>query len=304
MSSASNPKIGLDNVVIARLTSDSENGVTYDTPIPIKGAVQASVNPNSDVAVDYADNGAFFVANNRGNTEISLEFTNIAPDVLALMLGQARANGVTVETPQDQSPYFAMGFRVWIGGTDDNGNKIYQNFWFAKGKFSVPETGGTTKKESMDFQHISLSAQFVSTLYSPNGDGVGVICTHCRTDIDTAASVISNWFNAPVIATSIASNTISVASAAVATGVLTITLSATSATTIADATINANNITVLDSEGAVVPGTFSNGTKNSTSPSVKYTLEDPTDTVATVVIGAGLKDVANISVVPKVVTIE
>jgi len=156
----------------------------------------------------------------------------------------------------------------------------------------------------MDFQHISLSAQFVSTLYSPNGDGVGVICTHCRTDIDTAASVISNWFNAPVIATSIASNTISVVSAAVATGVLTITLSATSATTIADATINANNITVLDSEGAVVPGTFSNGTKNSTSPSVKYTLEDPTDTVATVVIGAGLKDVANISVAPKVVTIE
>ena len=63
-----NPVIGLDNVVIAELLSDDVNGVTYDTPIALKGAVNASVNPNSDVAVDYADNGPFFVMNNRGNT--------------------------------------------------------------------------------------------------------------------------------------------------------------------------------------------------------------------------------------------
>ena len=34
-----NPVIGLDNVVIAELLSDDVNGVTYDTPIALKGAV-------------------------------------------------------------------------------------------------------------------------------------------------------------------------------------------------------------------------------------------------------------------------
>ena len=139
-----NPVIGLDNVVIAQLLSDDENGVTYDTPIALKGAVNASVNPNSDVAVDYADNGPFFVMNNRGNTELTLELTNIDPATKALMLGQKRSGGITVETPMDSSPYFAMGFRVWVGGTDENGNKIYEYMWLAKGKFSVPESGAET----------------------------------------------------------------------------------------------------------------------------------------------------------------
>lgn len=64
-----NPKIGLDHVVIAKVLSDTKSGITFDTPIPLVGAVNATVNPNSDVAVDYADNGAFFVTNNRGNTD-------------------------------------------------------------------------------------------------------------------------------------------------------------------------------------------------------------------------------------------
>jgi hypothetical protein len=114
------------------------------------------------------------------------------------MLGQSRTNGVTQEKPLDQAPYFALGFRVWIGGTDENGNKIFEYFWYSKGKFSVPESGGNTKGESIEFQHVSLTAQFVPVAYNPTGNG-GVICSHARSDIDTPASTISAWFNAPVI---------------------------------------------------------------------------------------------------------
>ena len=185
-----NPVIGLDNVVIAELLSDDVNGVTYDTPIALKGAVNASVNPNSDVAVDYADNGPFFVMNNRGNTELTLELTNVDPAVQAKMLGQKRSGGITVETPMDSAPYFAMGFRVWVGGTDENGNKIYEYMWLAKGKFSVPESGAETKKESVSFQHKNMTAQFVATIFVPNGQDSGTICTHCRSDVDTSSTVI------------------------------------------------------------------------------------------------------------------
>lgn len=298
-----NPVIGLDNVVIAELLSDDVNGVTYDTPIALKGAVNASVNPNSDVAVDYADNGPFFVMNNRGNTELTLELTNVDPAVRAKMLGQKRSGGITVETPMDSSPYFAMGFRVWVGGTDENGNKIYEYMWLAKGKFSVPESGAETKKESVSFQHKSMTAQFVATIFVPNGQDSGTICTHCRSDVDTSSAVIANWFNAPVISVASQANTITVTSAAQSNDKVTITFAATTATTIAEATANANNITVLNGDGEVIDGTFAIGVSGNVAPTVVFTLADDSESVATVVIGAGVKDIYNVAVTPKVITV-
>lgn len=300
-----NPVIGLDHVVIAQLLSDDVNGVTYDTPIELKGAVNASVNPNSDVAVDYADNGPFFVMNNRGNTELSLELTNVDPATLALMLGQRRSGGITVETPMDSSPYFAMGFRVWIGGTDENGNKIYEYMWLAKGKFSVPESGAETKKESVNFQHKNMTAQFVATIFVPNGQDSGTICTHCRSDVDTASAVISNWFNAPVISVATQANEITVTSGTVANDKLTITLAATTATKIAGETANDVTITVLDGTGDVVPGTFAVGATASATPTIVFTplVAASASDIATVVVSAGVKDVYNVAVTPKVVTV-
>ena len=298
-----NPVIGLDNVVIAELLSDDVNGVTYDTPIALKGAVNASVNPNSDVAVDYADNGPFFVMNNRGNTELTLELTNVDPAVQAKMLGQKRSGGITVETPMDSAPYFAMGFRVWVGGTDENGNKIYEYMWLAKGKFSVPESGAETKKESVSFQHKNMTAQFVATIFVPNGQDSGTICTHCRSDVDTSSAVIANWFNAPVVSVASQANTITVTSAAQVSDKLTITFAATTATTIAEATANANNITVLNGDGEVINGTFAIGVSGNVAPTVVFTLADENDVVKTVVIGAGVKDIYNVAVTPKVITV-
>lgn len=298
-----NPVIGLDNVVIAELLSDDVNGVTYDTPIALKGAVNASVNPNSDVAVDYADNGPFFVMNNRGNTELTLELTNVDPAVQAKMLGQKRSGGITVETPMDSAPYFAMGFRVWVGGTDENGNKIYEYMWLAKGKFSVPESGAETKKESVSFQHKNMTAQFVATIFVPNGQDSGTICTHCRSDVDTSSAVIANWFNAPVVSVASQANTITVTSASQASDKLTITFAATTATTIAEATANANNITVLNGDGEVINGTFAIGVSGNVAPTVVFTLANENDVVKTVVIGAGVKDIYNVAVTPKVITV-
>ena len=95
----SNPVIGLDNFVYAKLLTDAI-GTTPPTYGPVKripGAVQATVNPNSTVDTDYGDNGAIFVTNNRGNTEMSLEFTNIDNDTLAELLGQEKKNAVIGE---------------------------------------------------------------------------------------------------------------------------------------------------------------------------------------------------------------
>ena len=292
--SAENPKIGLDNVVIAQLlTDDGIHAPTYGTPIALKGAVNATVNPNSSVETDYADNGAFFVTGNRANAEMTLELTNVAPATLALMLGQERANGITVEKPLDQAPYFAMGFRVWIGGTDAEGNKIFEYFWYAKGKFSVPETGGTTKKDTIDFQHVNLTAQFISTLYQPDGNS-GVICTHCRSDIDTTSATISAWFDSPVLVTSADLSELSVAIAKVSATKISITGSKESGT---DSDIDPNSavlgrtVIVTDADD----GTVINGTLSVEDNVVTFTAgSSMSDDVVVSVVG--LKDVYGCSV--------
>lgn len=284
------PKIGLDQVHIAKVISDDANGIVYDTPIALKGAVNATVNPNSDVATDYGDNGVFFVTNNRGNTEMNLELIGIDPDTRALMLGQSKVNGVTIETPLDQSPYFAVGFRVWIAGEKD-GEKRYQYFWYAKGKFSVPETGGSTKTESIEFGHENMTAQFAQTQFN------GVICAHARSDDDSvSASVITNWFNAPI--TSVTADTTALTVTASLSGGK-VTFAGTKASSedfvfVAGSVINGQTIGVLDSLGALMAGSYVvNGDEIEFTPSGAGT---PT----TAFVTNGLKDNSGVGATPMI----
>ena len=292
------PKIGLDSVHIARVISDDANGIVYDTPIALKGAINATVNPNSDVATDYGDNGVFFVTNNRGNTEMNLELIGIDPSTRALMLGQTKVNGVTVETPLDQSPYFAVGFRVWIAGEKD-GEKRYQYFWYAKGKFSVPETGGTTKKDTIEFGHENLTAQFAQTVYN------GIICTHARNDDDEVpASVITNWFNAPVVQTTTDDSELTV-TASYSAGKVTFTGAKDSGASFVFASgsvIDGQTIGVLDANGALVDGTFAVGTTASTSPTIVFTPSAEAETPASVFVTSGLKDSFGVGATPLIDT--
>lgn len=290
------PKIGLDQVHIAKVISDDENGIVYDTPIALKGAVNATVNPNSDVATDYGDNGVFFVTNNRGNTEMNLEMIGIDPDTLALMLGQTKSAGITVETPLDQSPYFAVGFRVWIAGEKD-GQKRYQYFWYAKGKFSVPETGGNTKTDSIEFGHINLTAQFAQTVYN------GIICTHARSDDDTvSASAIANWFNAPVISVTIDDSELTVI-ASYANSKVTFTGAKDSGASFIFAQgsiIDGQTIGVLDENGALVKGTYVAGTTASASPTIVFTPSADAETPVSGFVTSGLKDSFGVGATPMI----
>ena len=297
------PKIGLDNVVIARVISDDASGIVYDTPIALKGAVNATVNPNSDVAVDYADNGPFFSASNRGNTELNLEMIDVDPTVLALMLGQAKANGVTLETVLDQSPDFAVGFRVWLAGKDNKGNNRYQYFWYAKGKFSVPETGGSTKQESLDFGHVNVTAQFTQTFFVPDGQESGTICTHIRTDDPTAsASLLENWFNAPVVSVSVSTSPVTV-SASLSDGKLVLTGSKGSAESFTFAETSAivgETIIVIDDDGYSMAGTLAFG-GTATAPTITFTKDaEETGAITSVSVTSGLKDNNGVGVTPMI----
>ena len=300
------PRIGLSGLVLAQVLSDDENGIVYDTPFRIPGGVVATINPNSSVETDYADDGAFFAQNNRGNTELSLEMIDITPENEAKMLGQRRVNGVTIETDLDQSPYFAFGAKVLMAGSDENGDAVYTYLWYAKGKFSVPESGGETKRDSITFGHKNLTAQFVKTQYVPDGQKSGTIGAKLRTDDpDAPASLIEHWFDSPVIST--AQNT----------GAFTVTATAGSDNTVvltgskaggADVSFGRSSakvgetIIVTTSAGAFIDGTLSYG-GTATAPTVTFTPTDDEAVPASVTVTSGLKDNYGIGATPITVSL-
>lgn len=294
------PKIGLSGLVLAQVLSDDENGIVYDTPFRIPGAVVATINPNSSVDTDYADDGAFFAQNNRGNTELSLEMIDITPENEAKMLGQRRVNGVTIETDLDQSPYFAFGAKVLMAGSDENGDAVYTYLWYAKGKFSVPESGGSTKKDTIEFGHKNLTAQFVKTQFVPNGQKSGTIGSRIRTDDPAVpAALVSSWFNAPVISTSQDTSEFTV-TAALSDGKVVLTGTKESGGNVSFGEASAKvgeSIIVVDSSGEFVDGTIAFG-GTATAPTITFTPAQGAETPAAVTVTSGLKDNFGIGATP------
>ena len=295
------PRIGLSGLVLAQVLSDDENGIVYDTPFRIPGAVVATINPNSSVETDYADDGAFFAQNNRGNTELSLEMIDITPENEAKMLGQKRVNGVTIETDLDQSPYFAFGAKVLMAGSDKAGDAVYTYLWYAKGKFSVPESGGETKRDSITFGHKNLTAQFVKTQFVPEGQKSGTIGAKVRTDDpDAPASLIENWFNAPVI--SVAQNTgaFTVTAAAGSNNTVILTGSKNGGANVSFGRASAKlgeTIIVTDASGEFVEGSIAFG-GTATAPTITFTPAEGANAPASVTVTSGLKDNFGIGATP------
>ena len=297
----SRPHIGLSGLVLAEVLSDDENGIVYGTPFSIPGAVVATINPNSSVETDYADDGAFFAQNNRGNTELSLETIDITPENEARMLGQKRVNGVTIETDLDQSPYFAFGAKVLMAGSDENGDAVYTYLWYAKGKFSVPESGGETKRDSITFGHKNLTAQFVKTQFVPDGQKSGTIGSRIRTDDpEVPAALIENWFDAPVI--SVAQNTgaFTVTAAGGSNNTVILTGSKEGGANVSFGRASAKlgeTIIVTDASGEFVEGTIAFG-GTATAPTITFTPAEDENAPAAVTVTAGLKDNYGIGATP------
>lgn len=295
------PRIGLSGLVLAEVLSDDENGIVYDTPFKIPGAVVATINPNSSVETDYADDGAFFAQNNRGNTELSLEMIDITPENEAKMLGQRRVNGVTIETDLDQSPYFAFGARVLMAGSDETGDAVYTYLWYAKGKFSVPESGGETKRDSISFGHKNLTAQFVKTQFVPDGQKSGTIGARIRTDDpEVSASLIENWFSAPVISVDQNVGAFTVTAAAGSNNTVILTGSKEGGANVSFGRASAKlgeTIIVTDSSGELVAGTIAFG-GTATAPTITFTPAEDANAPASVTVTSGLKDNFGIGATP------
>lgn len=105
--------VGLKNMVIAPLTVDTEETLTYGDLQLVAGAIEASITPeNADPDIQYADDIEFDVLYPDPELTFTTKMADIPLAIQEKIFGnQIDDNGVLIRSSTDKPPYFAVGFK-------------------------------------------------------------------------------------------------------------------------------------------------------------------------------------------------
>lgn len=189
------PRIGVDKLYWAKLLTDTSSGATYDTPVHLKGVTSVGYNPNSQVGVFYADDGAYEAYSQDGEADVTISVADLEPQHYAELMGVTRdSNGLIKEGNNDNAPEGAIGYRT------QKSNGEYRYIWFYKGKFSKPQVNAETKGNAPNFQQQEITYKGLNRDYDgykrrrfdSDDDDLPVGLTNT-----ILASDVSGWFSTP-----------------------------------------------------------------------------------------------------------
>lgn len=173
--------LGLKDLYYAVITMT--NGVeTYGTPKKMAEAMTAGLTVNVAEAKLYADDALSESVKEFTSGELTLGIKELAPEVVAELLGQEVDENNVVWAGDDEAPYVAVGFRA-----KKTGGK-YKYVWLQRVQFAVPEESYETKGESINFK----TPEIKGTLYKTIGTGKWK-ADYVGTPTDAVAA---GWFSA------------------------------------------------------------------------------------------------------------
>ena len=161
--------VGVDEVHLALVTQDDADDYVAETPEYFAPAINVAAEPSTSLETQYADNKPFDVMTGEGETQLTLDVTNIPLATLATYLGKqydAATGRIFDAGGEAVPPDVALSFR----SMKSNGH--YRYFQYLKGKFSLPKDEAGTKTESMDPKPSQIVYTGVNTIYKFDlGDG-------------------------------------------------------------------------------------------------------------------------------------
>lgn len=285
-------RVGLDQMYYAVLTSDAPGvQTTYNAPVQVPKAITAGIQPKSNTAVLYADDGPSETATAIGEITVDFEAGILPASVLADLLGATiGADGTLLQKSTDVAPYVALGFR------SKKSNGKYRYKWLYKGKFmwnqeTYSTEAGTPKFEPEKISGIFIRRDFDSALQL-TGDEDDVTFTGGTT-----------WFNAVQNqAADLTALTVTVTPADAATAiVITTSVVWLFSKAIQAALVTAANFFTIDPSGAQVAGTLSISTDQKTvtfAPTSSLTALTAYTAIAT----TNVKDIAGVALAANSVT--
>lgn len=152
--------LGLRDLYYAVITMSG--GVeTYGTPTKMAEAMKANLAVKTAEAKLFADDALSESVKEFASGDLTLGIKELAPEVVAELLGQKVDENGVVWAGDDEAPYVAVGFRA-----KKTGGK-YKYVWLQRVQFAVPDESYETKGESINFQ----TPEIKGTIYKTIGTG-------------------------------------------------------------------------------------------------------------------------------------
>lgn len=184
--------IGLKNVVIAPLVTDTEAEHIYGDLQLMSGAIEASITPdNADPDIQYADDIEFDVLYPDPELSFKTKMADIPLAIQEMIFGnKIDDNGVLIRNASDKPPYYAVGFKseksdgayryVWLYKV--RAKPVTENYQTKEGTTITRQTGEiewTAIKRTHDGQYQAVAdegqngftaekgATFLQSVYEP-----------------------------------------------------------------------------------------------------------------------------------------
>lgn len=149
---------GVRRLMIATLISDTQEALTYDTPIQFAGVREVGGEEEESSGTEYYDNQASIVTTAEGADVYSL-ITSVLEDMVRAKVEGRKADeekGAYLATPKKR-PYVAIGFV----GEDTEGQEYY--YWLYKGKLTGGSESHATKDDGTETTNLEWEYNSVYT---------------------------------------------------------------------------------------------------------------------------------------------
>ncbi len=173
-------KFNICNVHYAIVRLNIDGTATFDTPIPMPGAVSLSLDPNGEPKNFYADGFAYYTISNNmgydGDLELALIPESFRRDVLKETID---SNGVLIENSNVETESFALLFEF-----DGDVRKIRYVMYYCSA--SRPTIESQTNEDEIEVKTEKLTIKA-----APLGNGL----VKAKTGDDTNDEVYLNWYS-------------------------------------------------------------------------------------------------------------
>lgn len=150
---ANKVKFNIKNVHYAVKTEEN----TYETPVPIPGAVSISLEQQGELTPFWADGIKYYVSASNGGYEGDLEVALIPDSFRKDVLGEeADQKGVLFENTNKPTVEFALGFQI-------DGDTTPTLFWFYNCTATRPSINASTTEDTKEPDADTLTVSCGST---------------------------------------------------------------------------------------------------------------------------------------------
>jgi len=172
-------KFNICNVHYAPLTQNASGEYSWDTPVPMPGAVSLSLDPQGEPESFYADGIEYYVINNNQGYDGDLELAMIPESFRTdILMEKADNNNVLVENSNSETGKFALLFQ--FDGDAKGVRHVFYNCSAAR-----PNIEGKTTEDGREVQTetITIKARPLASGY-----------VKAKTGDNTKAAVFNNWY--------------------------------------------------------------------------------------------------------------